>query len=160
MVDDEFEEDYKKGLSKAQFLCSKQEKCISEVKKKLYDWRINPTVHDNIIDSLIEEDFINEERFTKFYVNDKFLFNRWGKVKISYNLRGKYINEELIQLHLDNIDNQKYSDTAKDLLLLKLRITNEVDEFKLKSKIFRHLQSKGFEYDLIIKLYDNVIADL
>jgi len=159
MYIDEQEEYLKKGISKAQFLCSKQEKCISEIIKKLYDWKIPSSLHEDVIKSLLEDKFIDEERFVGFYVKDKFRFNRWGKIKIAYNLRQKNINPSVINLHLSKINEQEYIDTLKDLMSAKLKSVNEIDKYKLKAKIFRHLQSKGFETDIIINIYENLIDD-
>ncbi|NOZ34188.1 MAG: hypothetical protein GXO80_02695 [Chlorobi bacterium] len=73
---------YQKALNKAMYLCSKAEKCKSDIRKKLYEWKANPDEYDNIINQLEEQKFIDEVRFVKYYVRDKFEFNKWGKIKI------------------------------------------------------------------------------
>ncbi len=87
----------KKALTSMQNLCSKAEKCKQEIRNKLILQKMNPSDIEWVIKNLEAEKFIDEHRYTSFYVRDKFRFNKWGKIKIRYNLRGKEIPDEIIR---------------------------------------------------------------
>ena len=146
---------YQNALSRAAALCSRSEKCISDIRKKLYDWKLNPDDHDRLIEYLVCEKYIDEERFTRFYVRDKFRFNQWGKLKIRYRLFGKGIPENIIQTALfEEIDQEEYQKLAYDLAKSKLKYIKAEDAFERKGKLMRFLSGKGFEPDLINKISD------
>lgn len=140
---------YGQALSKAMALCSKSEKCISEIKQKLYDWNVEPDDKQKIIDYLVSERFIDESRFVNYYVRDKFKFNQWGKVKIGFMLKGKQLPPELITEALNNIEEEAYIEQLERMLTEKARKTKFTDAYDRKAKLIRFAHSRGFEYDAI-----------
>lgn len=148
------------ALSKVQFICSKQEKCCSEIRKKLQDWNISVDDQDEIIASLIEDKFIDEGRFTNFYVRDKCRFNKWGRIKISYHLKHKQIPERIISEALEQINEEEYRQNLIDILSSKLRSIKEDDMYQLKSKLYRFAQSRGFESQLSLNIIDDLLSEL
>ena len=88
----------KVALTKAQNLCATQEKCISDIRKKLFDWKLPSTEHDSVINTLLEDKFIDEQRYALFYTKDKFNYNKWGKIKIEYALKQKNISSQNTQI--------------------------------------------------------------
>lgn len=144
------------ALSKVQYICSKQEKCCSDIRKKLIAWNISANDQDNIIDSLIDDKFIDEQRFTNFYVRDKFKINKWGRIKISYHLKQKQIPDRIIAIALNQISECEYTESLSQLLLSKLRNLHEEDPYQVKSKLFRFAQSRGFESQIALNLIDNL----
>ena len=143
---------YQKALGKAMYLCSKTEKCKSDIRKKLFDWKANPSEYDKIISELEKQKFIDEERYVKYYVRDKFEFNKWGKIKIRSRLLQKQIPETLINKELKQISTEKYSNNLEYLLLQKRQNIKEKDLFKIKTKLLRFAASKGYEPDLILSI--------
>jgi regulatory protein len=140
---------YEQALSKAMALCSKSEKCISEIKQKLFDWGVEPSDKQKIIDYLVRERFIDESRFVNYYVRDKFKFNQWGKVKIGFMLKGKQLPPDLIAEALNNIDEEAYIEQLERMLAEKARKTKFTDAYDRKAKLTRFAQSRGFEYEAI-----------
>ncbi len=140
---------YEQALSKAMALCSKSEKCISEIKQKLYDWGVEPDDKQKIIDYLVSERFIDESRFVNYYVRDKFKFNQWGKVKIGFMLKAKQLPPDLIAEALNNIDEETYIEQLERMLTEKARKTKLTDAYDRKAKLIRFAQSRGFEYEAI-----------
>jgi len=140
---------YEQALSRAMALCSKSEKCISEIRQKLYDWDVEPTDKQKIIDYLVRERFIDESRYVSYYVRDKFRFNQWGKVKIGFMLKGKQLPPELIAEALNNIDEEAYMEQLERMLTEKARKTKFTDAYDRKAKLMRFAQSRGFEYEAI-----------
>ncbi|MBP6234345.1 MAG: RecX family transcriptional regulator, partial [Chitinophagaceae bacterium] len=94
---------YKKYLTKEQALqklkhyCAYQERCHSEVKEKLYQLGVWKKEHDEIIASLIEENYLNEERFAVAYAGGHFRIKQWGRIKIKYELKQKQVSEYSIK---------------------------------------------------------------
>ncbi len=143
---------YQKALNKAMYLCSKTEKCKSDLRQKLYDWKVNPTDYDKIISQLEEQKFIDEERFVKYYVREKFEFNKWGKIKIRTMLVSKKIPEKIINQELEKISKEKYLEILTGLIEQKRKLIKNTDEYAIKNKLLRFAASKGFELDLILSI--------
>ena len=146
---------YQKALNKAMYLCSKAEKCKADIRKKLFDWKANPEEYDKIISELEKQKFIDEERYVKYYVRDKFEFNKWGKIKIRTMLFQKNIPGKLINSELKKIPEQKYLETLKYLIEQKRKSIKTEDVYREKSKLLRFAASKGFEADLILSILES-----
>lgn len=142
---------YGQALSKAMALCSKSEKCVSDIQQKLNDWGVEPADAQKIIKNLIAEKFIDEERYVRFFVRDKFVFNQWGKVKIAFMLKSKKVPAALVGEALRGIDDEAYLDLLVKLLEDKSKKTKFVNEYDRKGKLVRFAQSRGFEFDTIEK---------
>jgi len=143
-------------LHKAASYCSISEHCISEVEDKLNAWCIECDDKAKIINHLIKEDFINEKRFCIFFVKDKFRFNKWGKVKISYALKQKGLSDELINAALQTIDEGEYDEMLAALLKTKLTGLKYEFEYEKQGKLFRFAQSRGFESNVINRVMRNI----
>ena len=151
---------YNEALNKAAYLCSRKEKCTSEIEKKFSDWGLTPEESDQGIDWLIENKFIDDERYARFFVRDKFRFNHWGKIKIAHALRQKQLPSGIIDLALnEEIEEENYANTLEQLLRSKAKKTIAVDWYDKKGKLVRYAASKGFEQDLILQLVDRVIKE-
>jgi len=148
---------YSSALSKMQFICSRQEKCCSDIRKKLESWSLSYDDQDNIIQSLKDDKFIDEKRYTGFYVRDKYKFNKWGRIKISHHLKQKQIPEYIIMEAFDTISEELYEENLAEILSSKMRSTREEDPFKLKAKLYRFAQSRGFESNLILRNIEKLL---
>lgn len=146
----------KQALSKCMAICSKAEKCISDIQKKLNEWEIDPSESQKIISQLVTEKFIDEERYANYYVRDKFRFNQWGKVKIAFQLKMKKISAQTIQQALDEIDAEAYNNLLRKLLQDKIRKTKFKNNFDRKAKLYNFATSKGFEFDIISKILNEI----
>jgi regulatory protein len=138
-------------LHKAASYCSISEHCVSEVETKLDAWCVGCNDKSTIIKRLIAEDFINEKRFCIFFVKDKFRFNKWGKIKISFALKGKGIDNALISEALNTIDDGEYEELLASILKTKLVGLKYEFEYEKQGKLFRFAQSRGFENNVIEK---------
>lgn len=133
-------------FQKASAFCAYQERCLSEVKEKLYEWEASQEEAEEIITQLIKEKYIDEERFAKTYAGSKFRTKKWGRLKIKYMLKQKYIPTALISKGLQEIDAEEYYETLKTLAIQKKEaLSNKFD----KVKLYNYLISKGFESDLV-----------
>jgi regulatory protein len=136
-------------LHKAASYCSISEHCVSEVDEKLTAWGIDPQEKDEIINKLTDEGFINEKRYCIAFVKDKFRFNKWGKIKISYALKQKGLPVKLISEALNTIDEGEYDEMLAELLKNKLKTIKWEYEYEKMGKLFNFAQSRGFESAVI-----------
>ena len=143
-------------LHKAASYCSISEHCISDVEDKLTAWGMTEDKKHKIIDKLIEDDFINEKRYCIAFTKDKFHFNKWGKIKISYSLKQKGLDSKLIDMALKTIDEGEYEEMLAVLLKNKLKTIKWEYEYEKMGKLFNFAQSGGFESNVI----DRVIRTL
>ena len=143
-------------LHKAASYCSISEHCVSEVEEKLSAWGVSVTDNQKITDRLISEDFINEKRFCTYFVKDKFRFNKWGKIKISFALKQKGLSNELINSALSTIDEGEYEEMLASILKTKLVGLKYEYEYEKQGKLFRFAQSRGFETNVIERVLRNI----
>lgn len=140
------------ALNKAAAYCSLCERCINEVRKKLAAWGIAPIEQNKIIERLITEKFIDEERYCRAFVNDKIRFNHWGKIKITAALREKQIDKKYISSAIDNIDENEYMQILRDILITKQKEYKGKEDFATKQKLIRFAASRGFEPTKILQI--------
>ncbi len=138
------------ALNKAAAYCTLCERCISEVSAKLTAWGVPLDEQGKIIARLIEEKFIDEERYCRAFVNDKVKFNRWGRIKITAALREKHLPQEHIKEALENINEEIYLQALQETIDIKRRELKGKDDFATQQKIIRHAASRGYEPALII----------
>ncbi|MBP7152552.1 MAG: RecX family transcriptional regulator [Paludibacteraceae bacterium] len=134
---------------KAASYCSISEHCISDVEEKLVAWKVPEPQRKKLINKLLEEDFINENRYALAFVRDKFRFNKWGKIKIELSLKAKGLNPEIIQMALSAIDEGEYQEMLASILKSKLATLEYEYEYEKQGKLFRFAQSRGFEISAI-----------
>lgn len=147
---------FKTALNKAMAICSRREFCCSEIRGKLLSWSVSGIDTEKIINILIKENFINEERYTQAFVKDKFNYNKWGKVKIASHLRAKNIPTNILRTALETIDNDLYKKTLRDLISGHRRFIKAKNQYDLKAKLLRFGLSKGFESSLIYDLINDL----
>jgi len=147
---------YKKYLTKDQAIqklkhfCGYQERCHSEVKEKLYDLGISKNEHDEIISTLIEENYLNEERFAIAFAGGKFRVKQWGRVKIKYELKQKQVSEYNIRRAMKEIDDAAYKKTLQKLYEEKWSsLKGEKNRFVKMTKTRDYLLQKGYEGEIV-----------
>ncbi len=141
--------DKKSVLIKAESYCAYQERSQYEVRLKLIEWGIYHDDLEQILAELIEENFLNEERFANMYTLGKFRIKNWGKRKIMQGLKFKKVPDQLIKKALLNINPDEYKEKLNRVLDKKRKELREKDLFKLKYKLTQYAISRGFESDLI-----------
>ena len=153
---------YQKHLTKEQALqklkhyCAYQERCHSEVKEKLYALGVWKKDQDEIISTLIEENYLNEERFARMFAGGKFRMKNWGKKKIEYALKDKKVSSYSINKGLKEIDEEAYLQLLEKLTEKKYESLRSEQHLVRKKKTMDYLLQKGFEPDLISKAVNNL----
>jgi regulatory protein len=149
---------YKKQLTKEQALqklrhyCGYQERCHSEVSEKLYKLGVRKSDHNEIIAALIEENYLNEERFAIQFTGGRFRMKQWGRVKIKYELKQKQVSDYSIKKALKQLDEEEYLKTLARLVKEKYASLKNEQYLVRKKKTTDYLLQKGYEAELINKL--------
>jgi regulatory protein len=152
---------YKKQLNREQALqklrhyCRYQERCIREVKEKMWLLGVKKTDHDDLIEKLIGDDYLNEERFAMDFVNGKHKIKQWGRVKIRYELKLKRVNELAIKKGLQQIEDDAYRKTLKTLAEKRYAELKNEQWLVRKKKTIDYLLLKGYEQALINAFFEN-----
>ena len=144
-------ENIKLGFNKASYLCSRREYCSSAIYSKLLQWKLTSEEAQLVIFQLQENKFVDDERYAMAFVRDKSKFSAWGSVKIRMALRTKKISEDIIQMALSDLPDDRFSEQALKEAQKKLRSLKDDDIYVIKQKLARFLFSKGFESSLVWK---------
>lgn len=137
------------ALEKMRHFCAYQDRCFFEVEQKLKLHGVWGETAQNITYKLLEEGFLNEERFVKNYTKSKFKYNNWGRVKIKMHLKQKQISEKLIQIGLAEINEEEYFDKLTSLINKKEPLIKAKNAYEKKIKLIKYAQGKGFEMNII-----------
>lgn len=136
--------------------CVYQDRSHYEVEQKLKELRtLNEDERGEILIWLIQNNFLNEERFSKSYARGKFYQKKWGKIKIKQGLKQKRIPTNLIDKGIEEINEEDYKSTLTELIEKKWNIIRESEVYLKKKKIYNYLLQKGYEYNLINEILKN-----
>ncbi|HVK96766.1 MAG TPA: regulatory protein RecX [Flavisolibacter sp.] len=136
------------AIQKLKHYCSYQERCHNEVKQKLWELRVPRQDHDDIISKLIEEDYLNEERFAKLFVGGRFRVKGWGKNKILYALKEKQISQYNIREAMKEVDEDEYRSAVLKFAEKKYSELKGEQYLVRTKKTMDYLQQKGFEPEI------------
>jgi regulatory protein len=139
----------KEAQSKLEYYCSYQDRCHQEVTQKLYELGIKSNEADTVIVHLIENNFLNEERFARSFARGKHRIKGWGKNRIVNELKQRQISTPNIKCALTEISEEEYQETFDKLSLRHWDTIQESNELKKKKKFCDYLLRKGWESDLI-----------
>ena len=130
-------------------LCARCEQAEGDLRKKLCNWGVSPSDAHSVISRLKQERYLDNERYARAYCRDKLRFNGWGRLKISYMLRGKGIEQEYINLALAEIDEEQYVAILDEALIAKAKTLIGKTEVQTRTALLRFAASRGFEQHLI-----------
>ncbi len=140
-------------LEKIKHYCAYQERCHSEVRNKLLELKVYGLELENYITILIEENFLNEERYAKSIARGKFYYKNWGRIKIRQLLKAKGISSYLIKQSMNEIDENDYEKTLVSLAEKKWEsLGGEKNKFVKMNKLTNYLLQKGYENELIYEI--------
>ena len=135
-------------------LCAQAEHCQQEMRDKMRRWELDETVQNRIIDRLIKERYVDDERYARAFVKDKIRYNKWGRRKVQQALWMKRIDADIQQRVLDEIDAKEYLDVLRPLLKQKRKSIKAESDYELNQKLLRFALSRGFGFDIIRQCLD------
>ena len=136
--------------------CAYRDRSQKEVEDKLLEMRMIPEAREQIIIKLMQEDFLNEERFARSFVRGKFRIKKWGRIRIKQELKLRDISTPIIKLAMTEIDEKQYVQTLNDLAEKKLNLLKEPNELKRRKKLADHLLQKGYEAGLVYEITNSL----
>lgn len=137
------------ALCKIAAYCSATEHCTSEATEKLTAWGVDADARARILNRLHQERYIDEARYARFYINDKFRFNKWGRNKIAQGLKLKKIPASVYTGLLYAIDEEEYLDILRSLLAAKRRSVKARNDYERNGKLIRFALGRGYEMEAI-----------
>ncbi|MDR1667793.1 MAG: RecX family transcriptional regulator [Bacteroidales bacterium] len=141
---------------KAMRLCSQKEYNRSEILKKLFSWGCRQEDAQLIVNELVAQKFLDDGRYAAAYANDKFRFGKWGRIKISYMLKMKGIEESVIREALERINEEEYLKSLEEELHRKRKSMKTASFPEIRAKLFRFAASRGFESEIIYRVLENI----
>ncbi len=137
------------ALQKMQRFCAFQERSHFEARNKLLSLGIYGEDLEQILSELVESGFLNEERFARSYARGKFNMKKWGRLRITQELKRRQISAWCIRKAMEEIDEQDYAETLRALLIKKSAQYDEELPAVKKLKLMRYALQKGYESELI-----------
>ena len=136
-------------LDKMAKYCAYQERCVKDVKDKLKTYDIPQESKDEIIDYLLDNRFVNDERFARSFVRGKVNQSGWGVNKIRFHLMQKGIDKDVIDEAFGQTDEEVYKQKLIDILKAKSKTVKAENDFERKRKLATYAMQKGFEGSLV-----------
>ncbi|MGB1121231.1 MAG: regulatory protein RecX, partial [Saprospiraceae bacterium] len=133
------------ALIKLQRYCAYQDRCHKEVREKLSDLGIWGDDAGQVIVELIEEKFLDEERFARSFVRGKHRFKKWGRIKIERELKKKDITGYCLKMGFQEIDDEEYLETLTTIITKKNQFLKAKNEYERKVKLAKYAMTKGYE---------------
>lgn len=135
-------------------LCAQAEHCEQEMRDKLKRWGFDESVQNRIIERLVRERYIDNERYARAFVKDKIRYNKWGRRKVQQALWLKRIDKDIQQRVLDEIDDNEYLSVLRPLLKQKRKTVRAESDYELNRKLVRFALGRGFTFDIIRQCLD------
>tara|TARA_R110002050_G_scaffold300586_1_gene470657 strand:+ start:31796 stop:32269 length:474 start_codon:yes stop_codon:yes gene_type:complete len=137
------------AVEKAMKYCAYQERCQQEVRQKLHSFQLTSIQREEVIMELINQDFLNEERYSQAFARGKFRMKAWGKKKITLALKQKEISEYCIRKGMAEIDEKEYNQTLATLIRKTYDKNKGVQEYQRVAKTAQYVIGRGFEAHLV-----------
>jgi regulatory protein len=145
------------ALKKLQRFCAYQDRCHQEVRRKLLDLQIYGDDLEQIMVELIQDNFLNEERFAQSFARGKFRIKQWGRLRIVRELKARDISEYCIRQGLKEIEETEYRKTLRQLLEKRQAQLGELEPYPLRYKLYQYAQTRGYEPEYINEALDGLL---
>ena len=135
-------------------LCAQAEHCQYEMTEKMRRWEVPEEAQARVMERLIEERYVDDERYARAFIKDKVRYNKWGRRKVEQALWQKHIDKDIRQRTLDEVDDDEYLAVLRPLLKQKRKSTKADSDYELNRKLVRFALGRGFTFDIIRQCID------
>jgi len=135
-------------------LCARGEHCQHEMTEKMRQWGISEEDQAQVMERLTKERYVDDERFTRAFVNDKIRYNKWGRRKVEQALWQKRIDDGIAQSVLDAVDNEEYVAILEPMLKQKSKSIRAESDYERRMKLTKWALGRGFTIDIIRQCID------
>ena len=142
------------ALARLTALCASAEHCTGEMIDKMTKWEISEEAQARIMEHLVKNKYIDDERFCRAFVHDKMEYNHWGRRKIEQALYVKHVDKVIQKTVLDEIPDEDFIDILRPLIVQKRQQTRANSEYEMNMKLMRFAASRGFTIEQIRQCID------
>lgn len=142
------------AFQKLSALCARAEHCSHEMAEKMRKWDMADDAVARVMERLVKERYVDDERYCRFFVRDKIRYNKWGRRKVEQALYMKRIPGDIAARVLDEVDPDVYADILRPLLAAKRKTTKAASDYELNGKLTRFALGRGFTPDVIRRCLD------
>ena len=135
-------------------LCAQAEHCQWEMLEKMRRWEVPEEAQARVMQRLVKERYVDDERYARAFVKDKIRYNKWGRRKVDQALWQKHIDEDIRKRVLDEVDDEEYLGVLRPLLKQKRKSTKANNDYELNQKLMRFALGRGFTFDIIRQCID------
>ena len=135
-------------------LCAQAEHCQWEMLEKMRRWEVPEEAQARVMQRLVKERYVDDERYAQAFVKDKIRYNKWGRRKVDQALWQKHIDENIRKRVLDEVDDDEYLKVLRPLLKQKRKSTKANSDYELNHKLMRFALGRGFTFDIIRQCID------
>ena len=135
-------------------LCAQAEHCQWEMLEKMRRWEVPEEAQARVMQRLVKERYVDDERYAQAFVKDKIRYNKWGRRKVDQALWQKHIDEDIRKRVLDEVDDDEYLSVLRPLLKQKRKSTKANSDYELNQKLMRFALGRGFTFDIIRQCID------
>lgn len=136
-------------------LCARSEHCLYDLLEKMRRWEMSDEAQARVMQRLVSERYVDDERYARAFVRDKIRYNKWGRRKVEQALWQKHINDDIREQVLSEVDDEEYLNVLRPLLSKKRKEEKgKRSEYELNQRLVRFALSRGFTYDIIRQCLD------
>ena len=135
-------------------LCAQAEHCQYEMLEKMRRWELPEDAQARVMQQLVSELYVDDERYTRAFIKDKIRYNKWGRRKVEQALWQKRIDDDIRKRVLDDVDDDEYLSVLRPLLKQKRKTIKAKNDYELNQKLMRFAVGRGFTFDIIRQCMD------
>ena len=141
-------------------LCARAEHCQYELIEKMRRWEMSDEAQARVMQRLVSERYVDDERYARAFVRDKIRYNKWGRRKVEQALWMKHIDDDIRSRALSEIDDEEYLSVLRPLLKQKRRSIKAASDYELNQKLVKFALGRGFTFDIIRQCIDGDIDEV
>ena len=141
-------------------LCARSEHCQHDMQEKMRRWGMSDEAQARVMQRLVGERYVDDERYARAFVRDKIRYNKWGRRKVEQALWMKRIDDDIRERVLGEVDDGEYLAVLRPLLKQKCRSTKAATDYELNQKLAKFALGRGFTFDIIRQCIDGDIDEV
>jgi regulatory protein len=142
------------AYAKLTALCARSEHCQHDMTEKMRQWGLTEQQQAEVMQRLVSERYVDDERFTRAFVADKIRYNKWGRRKVEQALRLKHIDSDIARNVLDDVPDEEYLNILRPMLKAKRRSIKAQTDYEQNMKLMKYALGRGFTIGLIKQCID------
>ncbi len=148
------------ALSSLMALCARAEKSSGDAYRLMTRWGVERDEQPKVLEQLIKDRFIDDERFAAAYIRDKINLSGWGRFKIESHLAQKGISKEIIKAQISELNSDTMAERLNELITKRMRTTKYTTKYQLRDKLIRYGASLGYDFSSVNDAVTQAISDI